>query len=147
MRRTISIIALVLGLAFASACTPTQAAAWLNQNNTGTARVAADSAEAAKAARLFTAYWDAVIRQEIGRQMALVNRWSGVAQCESGGNWSINTGNGFYGGLQFQMSSWRAVGGAGYPHHASPYEQSVRAEKLKAIQGLGAWPHCGRYYR
>ena len=76
----------------------------------------------------------------------LVNRWSGVARCESGGRWSVSTGNGFYGGLQFSLSSWRAVGGRGYPHHNSAYEQAVRAERLKAVQGLGAWPHCGRYY-
>lgn len=68
--------------------------------------------------------------------------WDRLAQCESGGNWSINTGNGYYGGLQFTLSSWRAVGGGGYPHHASKAEQIARAEKLLAIQGWGAWPAC-----
>lgn len=68
--------------------------------------------------------------------------WDRLAQCESSGNWSINTGNGFYGGLQFTLSSWQAVGGTGYPHHASKQEQIRRAEKLKAIQGWGAWPAC-----
>ncbi len=68
--------------------------------------------------------------------------WDRLAQCESGGNWSINTGNGFYGGLQFTLSSWRAVGGSGYPHQASKSEQIARAEKLRAIQGWGAWPAC-----
>jgi LysM repeat protein len=68
--------------------------------------------------------------------------WDRLAQCESGGNWSINTGNGYYGGLQFSLSSWRAVGGQGYPHQASKAEQIARAEALKARQGWGAWPAC-----
>jgi hypothetical protein len=70
--------------------------------------------------------------------------WDRVAQCESGGNWSINTGNGYYGGLQFSLQSWRAVGGSGYPHNASKLEQIDRAERLRAIQGWGAWPSCSR---
>lgn len=68
--------------------------------------------------------------------------WDRLAQCEAGGNWSINTGNGYYGGLQFTLSSWRAVGGSGYPHQASKSEQIARGEKLLAIQGWGAWPAC-----
>lgn len=68
--------------------------------------------------------------------------WDSLAQCESGGNWSANTGNGFYGGLQFSLSSWQAVGGAGYPHEASRAEQIQRGEQLRAVQGWGAWPSC-----
>jgi len=68
--------------------------------------------------------------------------WDRLAACESGGNWAINTGNGYYGGLQFSLSSWRAVGGSGYPHQASKSEQIARAEMLKARQGWGAWPAC-----
>ncbi len=68
--------------------------------------------------------------------------WDRLAQCESSGNWSINSGNGYYGGLQFSLSSWRAVGGSGYPHQASKSEQIARAEMLKARQGWGAWPAC-----
>jgi hypothetical protein len=68
--------------------------------------------------------------------------WSALAQCESGGNWAINTGNGFYGGLQFTLSSWQAVGGTGYPNQASPSEQIARAQILQARQGWGAWPVC-----
>jgi hypothetical protein len=147
MRRTFATVALALGLALATACTPSQGETWHNNNHAGGARVTANSAEAEQASRLFTAYWRAVVRGAAAEQRALVSRWSGVANCESGGNWSINTGNGYYGGLQFSLSSWRAVGGSGYPHQASAYEQAVRGEKLKAIQGLGAWPHCGAYYR
>lgn len=68
--------------------------------------------------------------------------WDQLAKCESGGNWSINTGNGYYGGLQFSLSSWKAVGGSGYPNQASREEQISRAEMLKARQGWGAWPSC-----
>lgn len=66
-----------------------------------------------------------------------------VRACESGGNYAINTGNGFYGAYQFTLSSWVAVGGSGYPHLASPAEQDHRALRLRAIQGTGAWPNCG----
>jgi LysM repeat protein len=68
--------------------------------------------------------------------------WDRLAQCESNGDWSINTGNGFYGGLQFTLESWEAVGGSGYPHEASRDEQIQRAEQLQAIQGWDAWPAC-----
>lgn len=70
--------------------------------------------------------------------------WERLAQCESNGNWSANTGNGFYGGLQFTPSSWRAVGGQGLPHQASKAEQISRGQQLQAQQGWGAWPACSR---
>ena len=68
--------------------------------------------------------------------------WDKLAQCESGGNWSINTGNGYYGGLQFSLSTWRAYGGSGYPHKASREEQIRIAKKVQASDGWGAWPGC-----
>lgn len=68
--------------------------------------------------------------------------WDEIAQCESGGDWSIDTGNGFYGGLQFTLSSWYSVGGIGYPNQASPAEQIAAAERLQSMQGWGAWPVC-----
>jgi resuscitation-promoting factor RpfB len=68
--------------------------------------------------------------------------WDKLAQCESGGNWSINTGNGYYGGLQFSLSTWRAYGGSGYPHKASREEQIRIAKKVQASDGWGAWPAC-----
>jgi resuscitation-promoting factor RpfA len=70
--------------------------------------------------------------------------WDKLAQCESTGNWSINTGNGFSGGLQFTPSTWRAFGGTGAAHHASREEQIVVAERVLAKQGWGAWPACSR---
>ncbi|MFE9743756.1 transglycosylase family protein [Saccharothrix saharensis] len=69
--------------------------------------------------------------------------WDTVAACESGGNWSINTGNGYYGGLQFLPSTWTAHGGSGMPHQASREEQIRVAENVMKTQGIGAWPVCG----
>ncbi|MGO1770777.1 MAG: transglycosylase family protein [Microbacterium sp.] len=68
--------------------------------------------------------------------------WDALAQCESGGNWAINTGNGYYGGLQFSMSTWQASGGSGNPADASREEQIRVAENVLASQGWGAWPSC-----
>ena len=70
--------------------------------------------------------------------------WDAVAQCESGGNWSIATGNGYYGGLQFTPSTWRANGGSGMPNQASREEQIRVAENVLHNQGIGAWPVCGK---
>ena len=68
--------------------------------------------------------------------------WDRLAQCESGGNWSINTGNGYYGGLQFSLSTWRAQGGSGMPHQNSRAEQIAVAQRLQAAAGWGQWPAC-----
>lgn len=81
----------------------------------------------------------------LGAQTASADsvNWDAVAQCESGGNWSINTGNGYYGGLQFSPSTWSAYGGTGMPNNASRSEQIRIAERVLAGQGIGAWPVCG----
>ncbi len=69
--------------------------------------------------------------------------WDALAQCESGGNWAINTGNGYYGGLQFNLGTWHAWGGSGYPHQNSREEQIRVATRLRdASGGYGAWPGC-----
>ncbi|MGD9987456.1 transglycosylase family protein [Pseudonocardia sp.] len=73
--------------------------------------------------------------------------WDRVAACESGGNWSINTGNGYYGGLQFSASTWKAFGGTAYAataNQATKAEQIAVAEKVLAGQGWGAWPVCSK---
>ncbi|MFD3506489.1 transglycosylase family protein [Nocardia sp. NPDC058666] len=80
-----------------------------------------------------------------GTASAASYNWDGVAQCESGGNWGINTGNGYYGGLQFSQSTWAANGGQGSAHNASKEEQIRVAENVLASQGVGAWPHCGQF--
>ncbi|PSL04651.1 uncharacterized protein YabE (DUF348 family) [Haloactinopolyspora alba] len=69
--------------------------------------------------------------------------WDSLAECESGGDWSINTGNGYYGGLQFNLETWQAYGGSGYPHENSKAEQIRIAEKVRDDRGgYGAWPAC-----
>lgn len=70
--------------------------------------------------------------------------WDQLAQCESGGNWSINTGNGYYGGLQFLPSTWHSVGGTGLPHEHSREEQIKRGQILQQRAGWGQWPACAR---
>ena len=70
--------------------------------------------------------------------------WDGLAECESSGNWAINTGNGFGGGLQFTDSTWRSFGGSGQPEDASREEQIQVAERVKAEQGMNAWPTCSK---
>ncbi|GHH18241.1 transglycosylase family protein [Streptomyces lanatus] len=71
--------------------------------------------------------------------------WDRIAQCESGGNWHINTGNGYYGGLQFSASTWRAYGGTAYAptaDQAGKAQQIAVATKVQRAQGWGAWPTC-----
>jgi len=75
---------------------------------------------------------------------AETSTWDKVAQCESGGNWGISTGNGYYGGLQFTQSTWRANGGTGSPQGASKAEQIRVAENVLKTQGPGAWPVCSK---
>ncbi|UUV28821.1 transglycosylase family protein [Amycolatopsis roodepoortensis] len=75
---------------------------------------------------------------------ASATNWDAIAQCESSGNWSTNTGNGYYGGLQFSPSTWRAYGGTGSAHTASREQQIAVAERVLQGQGIGAWPHCGK---
>jgi len=84
---------------------------------------------------------------------ARVNRWKIVkpynaklermANCESTKRWFINTGNGYFGGLQFNLKTWRSVGGRGYPHQNSIIEQKYRAVKLIKRRGYQPWPRCG----
>jgi resuscitation-promoting factor RpfA len=71
-------------------------------------------------------------------------KWDRIAQCESGGNWGTATGNGYYGGLQFSMRTWKSFGGQGSPHRASKSQQIAVAERVLAAQGWKAWPACSR---
>ena len=71
--------------------------------------------------------------------------WDDLARCESGGNWAINTGNGYYGGLQFSYSTWHGYDGgefAEYPHEATREQQIAVAERLRAARGYQPWPAC-----
>jgi hypothetical protein len=70
--------------------------------------------------------------------------WAKLRKCESGGSYSINTGNGYYGAYQFALQTWRGLGYSGYPHEASPATQDEAAKKLQARGGWGQWPACSR---
>jgi hypothetical protein len=70
--------------------------------------------------------------------------WDRLARCEASGNWAANTGNGYYGGLQFSASSWRSVGGTGLPHQASRETQIEMGKRLQARAGWKSWPSCSR---
>lgn len=92
---------------------------------------------------------DAIMRVGTQARVAAANFaggntvWDRLAQCESGGNWAINTGNGYYGGLQFNLGTWRSYGGTGYPHQNSRETQIAIATKVRdASGGYGAWPGC-----
>jgi len=81
------------------------------------------------------------------KQRAQLRVWNRLAHCESTSRWFINTGNGYYGGLQISPSTWRAYGGqrfAGLPHRANKAEQIIVGKRIKAGQGWGAWPSCSR---
>ena len=71
--------------------------------------------------------------------------FAALADCESGGNYSINTGNGYYGAYQFSLSTWQSLGYGGYPHEASPAVQDQAARELQALYGWGQWPGCSWY--
>lgn len=82
--------------------------------------------------------------QDGAGESARAATWDRLAQCESGGDWTANTGNGFSGGLQFSPSTWRAFGGQGEAHQASREQQIAVAEKVQAEQGWKAWPACSK---
>ncbi|MCW2696940.1 MAG: Transglycosylase domain protein, partial [Modestobacter sp.] len=85
-----------------------------------------------------------------GPASAAERDWTGVAQCESSGNWQINTGNGYYGGLQFSSSTWLGHGGGEFAARAdlaTPVQQVTVAERVLLTQGAGAWPTCGKQLR
>ena len=78
---------------------------------------------------------------------ASLRTWNKLAQCESGGRWHINTGNGYYGGLQFSDPTWDAFKGPRMANRADKARKKAQirtAEKLKRVQGWGAWPHCSQ---
>lgn len=74
---------------------------------------------------------------------ATTPNWDAIAQCESGGNWQANTGNGEYGGLQFKPGTWARYGGVGNPAAASREQQIAVANRVFAEEGVEPWPKCG----
>lgn len=106
-------------------------------------------------ARTLTRFLNHVVGHRLAQFVTAISipyeaNWDRVAACESGGNWAINTGNGFYGGLQFDYGTWLGAGGGQYAQRAdlaSKAEQIRIAELVRADRGLSPWPHCGpRWY-
>lgn len=128
-KSAIAALLLVVTLAL-SACTPGQVSAWFAGHGKPITAQQAETVAVWANLRIAAMYHPA---------------WDQVAACESGGNWSINTGNGYYGGLQFNLGTWRSNGGGGYPHQASKAEQIRVATNLYNARGSSPWPHCGRY--
>jgi hypothetical protein len=116
--------------------------------STGRRRAPSTTARRLRGGLLATGAAVASIGLLTGPAQAAGHDWSGVANCESSGNWSTNTGNGYYGGLQFSQSTWAGYGGTAYAARADlagPAQQIAVAERVLAGQGVGAWPNCGRY--
>lgn len=116
-------------------------------SNTGRHRAAASSAprNAVKVVLAGTAFSAAGLALAPAANAAPDSDWDRLAQCEAGGNWGINTGNGYHGGLQFSPSTWAAYGGTQYAptaNQATREQQIAVAEKTLASQGWGAWPAC-----
>jgi len=86
-------------------------------------------------------------QDEALQRFSLLMHWAKVADCESSGQWDIDTGNGYYGGLQFSMGTWRAYGGRGRPQDQPAWYQAEIADRVRTRSGLHHWPVCGRYYR
>lgn len=112
------------------------------------ARRRAAAAAAAQARRTYNTYHAPSPPPGGGGYYGSVN-WYAIARCESGGLWSLNTGNGFWGGLQFTPGTWFANGGGPFsgrgPFPYSAAQQIAVAERVLASQGFGAWPYCGRF--
>ena len=87
---------------------------------------------------------DAVVVAPAATAGGSVAQFERLASCESGGRWGINTGNGYYGGLQFDLRTWRGLGMSGYPHQASKATQIAAGQKLHSARGWKPWPACSR---
>lgn len=162
LRTSIAALGLVLAL---TACTPDQMAAWLEDHDLP---VPEDEAQLEDQAEWAATFWQQLLEQFLAvagettpapapapaPEPAPVASppssggygwpWDALVQCEAGGNWHINTGNGYYGGLQFSHGTWVAHGGTGYAHEAPPEQQIAIAQRVVAAAGgsYGAWPGC-----
>ncbi|GIU84591.1 MAG: hypothetical protein KatS3mg008_1366 [Acidimicrobiales bacterium] len=150
MKRTVRSLALsVAVLVGSTACTPEQMSAWLKAN--GLPQPASRS-QLEQLAEMATRFWKDVFDKlaRASRQPQVPSwPWDALARCEAGGNWRANTGNGYYGGLQFLRSTWLAYGGgqfASYPHHATREQQIVVGMRVVQAHGgrYSAWPSCRR---
>ena len=142
MRRILTMAAVaVIGVGVLGACTPEEAAMWQAWHAQDPAAAEAFAAQAAAGGPSDAA----AAAASVEAPAASGTVWDDIAECESGGNWAINTGNGYYGGLQFSLGTWQQYGGAdyaAYPHEATREEQILVAERLRAARGYAPWPAC-----
>jgi hypothetical protein len=108
------------------------------------AAIDAQQAAAARAAAASAAAAQAAAPPPASAGSGAGGPWAALRNCESGGNYSENTGNGYYGAYQFSLSTWQGLGYSGYPNQASPAEQDTAAAALQARSGWGQWPSCSR---
>ena len=133
-------------------CTPEEVNDWLKWNRTDPASAQAYLSQPEVATAMASVDIAAVTAEAVRLNpppppppVSNNSVWDRLAQCESGGNWAINTGNGYYGGLQFLPSTWRNSGGSGMPHQNSREEQIRVASNLRdSGQGYRPWPQCAR---
>jgi hypothetical protein len=150
MRNPIVILAAGLVLAVLTSCTPKQLAAWheWHAQDPAAAEAFAEQWKADYAAAQQSAPRTGQDESESHTSVSAGGSvWDKVAYCESGGNWAINTGNGYSGGLQFLHASWNAYGGqefAARAYQASREQQIIVAERILADVGWKAWPACSR---
>lgn len=141
LRRFITVVALVVAaMSVSASCSAQEVQAWFAVR--GTPVSDAKASQIAEYLRIWEAQNRALLAYLSAVQAASIPNeanWDRVASCESGGNWSINTGNGYYGGLQFSLETWRSVGGPGYPHEHSRETQIHFAEILQQRAGWGQW--------
>jgi hypothetical protein len=130
--------------AYYAAINQQQEAAWLNAVHNSQVAAQQQAAAAAAAAAAAPKPAPAPAPAAVSSSGGWSGPWACIAQHESGGNPAENTGNGFYGGLQFTMSTWAAYGGTGNPANASIAEQEAVAQRVLAAQGWGAWPNTSR---
>ncbi len=107
------------------------------------AAIAAEQAAAEAAAVEAAAAEQAAVAETETYATSTSPELSSIAQCESGGDYSASTGNGYYGAYQFTQETWESVGGSGLPSEASSEEQDMRAQMLLEQSGTSPWPNCG----
>jgi hypothetical protein len=132
MKRILTVAAAVAGMAVLGACTPHEVEMWQAWHVQDPAAAEAFLKTLPPAPPASTSSGSV---------------WDKIAQCESGGNWAINTGNGYYGGLQMLGSTWRSYGGTAFAPRAdlaTREQQIIVAERIRADVGYGAWPTCSR---
>ena len=147
LRRILTIVALVLAtMTVAASCSTQQVQTWFSAR--GTPVSTQKASQIAEYLSVWEAQHRALLQYLAAVQASVPNQagWDRVAACESGGNWAINTGNGYYGGLQFSLGTWRAYGGSGYPNQQSKAEQIRVAENVRTSSGLHHWPVCGQRF-